>query len=152
YGMPWKNPDTGLTTDPFDSYGPDDDRPPSPLDPDHPFAERKPSAGAWDAFALNPDDNADLRSASDRLSALRGYGSMCALPLPRRLHWLAVWVAGICDQPVAAWWAAGQTGLHPDLQLMVRHTSVRLKRGQIQLIGLDAIVGSVISPGNSLTK
>ena len=124
YGTPWKHADTGLTIDPFASYGLDDDSPPSPLDPDQPFAERKPPAGAWDAFALNADDKAAL--GSEHVSALRGSGSMGALPLPRRLHWLAVWIAEVCDQPVAPWWAAGQIGLHPDLQMMVRHHFERL--------------------------
>ena len=119
YGTPWKNAETGLTVDPFHSYGLDDDSLPSPLDPDQPFAERKPPAGAWDAFALNADDKAAL--GSENVSGLRGFGSMGALRLPRRLHWLAVWIAEVCDQPVAPWWAAGQIGLHRDLQMMIRH-------------------------------
>ena len=119
YGTPWKHAETGMTVDPFDSYGLDDDGPPSPLDPDQPFAERKPPVGVWDAFALNADDKAAL--GSEHVSALRGSGSMGALPLPRRLHWLALWIAEVCDQPVAPWWAAGQIGLHRDLQMIVRH-------------------------------
>jgi SIR2-like domain len=124
YGAPWKNADTGLTVDPFDSYSLDDDSPPSPLDPDQPFAERRPPAGAWDGFALNDDDRAAL--ASEHVSALRGYGSMGALPLPRRLHWLASWIAEVCDQPAAAWWAAGQRGLHSEIQKMISHHFERL--------------------------
>src|SRR6516162_6938688 len=124
YGTPWKHADTGLTIDPFASYGLDDDSPPSPLDPDQPFAERKPPAGAWDAFALNADDKAAL--GSEHVSALRGYRSVGTLPLPQRLRWLAVWIAGVCDQPVAPWWAAGQIGLHHDLRMMVRHHFERM--------------------------
>jgi hypothetical protein len=124
YGTPWKKPDTALTIDPFASYGLDDDSPPSPLDPEQLLAERKPPVGAWDAFALNGNDAAALRS--EHLSALRGYGSMGASPLARRLHWLALWIAEVCDQPVAPWWAAGQTGLHPDLQMMVCHHFERM--------------------------
>ena len=124
YGTPWKDADTGLPVNPFDSYGLDDDSPPAPLDPDQPFAERKPPAGAWDVFALNADDKAAL--LLENVSALRGYRSMGALPLPRRLHWLAMWIAEVCDQPVAPWWAAGQVGLHRDLQMMVRHHFERL--------------------------
>jgi hypothetical protein len=118
YGTPWKDADTGLAVDPFDSYGLDGDSHPRPLDPDDFLMERKPPAGAWDAFVLNADDNAALRS--EDLSALCGYGSMSALPLPRRLHWLAVWIAQVSGQSLAPWWAAGQTGLHRSLQLMVR--------------------------------
>jgi hypothetical protein len=99
YGTPWKNADSGLTVDPFDSCGLDDDSPPLPIDPDQPFVERKPPAEAWDAFALNADDRASLES--EHVSALRGYRSRGTLPLPRRLRWLAVWIAGVCDQPVA---------------------------------------------------
>jgi hypothetical protein len=119
YGTPWKNADTGLTVDPFDSYRLDDDSAPSPLDPDQPFAERKPPAGAWDAFALNADDDAAL--GSEPVVALRGSGSMNASRLPPRLHWLATWIAGVCDQPIVAWWAAGQRGLHTDLQRMITY-------------------------------
>ena len=124
YGAPWKNADRRLTIDPFDSYGLDDDSPPPPIDPDQPFAERKPPAGAWDAFALNAGDKASL--GPKHVSALRGYRSVGTLPLPQRLRWLAVWIAGVCDQPVAPWWAAGQGGLHHDLRMMVRHHFERM--------------------------
>ena len=124
YGTPLKDADSELTVDPFDSYGLDDDSPPASVDPDHPFAERKPPAEAWDAFALNADDKAAL--GSEQVSALRGFGSTGALPLPRRLHWLATWIAEVCDEPIAAWWAAGQRGLHTDLQRMISHHFERL--------------------------
>jgi hypothetical protein len=123
-GTPSKDAGSELTSDPFDSYGLDDDIPPPPFDPDQPFAERKPPVGVWDAFALNADDKAAL--GSEQVSSLRGYGSMGALPLPQRLHWLAMWIAAVCDEPVAPWWAAGQTGLHPNLQIMVRHHFERM--------------------------
>jgi hypothetical protein len=119
YGTPSKNTDSELINDPFDSYGLDDDSPPAPVDPDNPSAERKPPAEAWDAFALSRDDKAAL--GPEHASALRGYGSVSASRLPPRLHGLAAWIAEVCDQPVAPWWAAGQRGLHSDLQRMIRH-------------------------------
>jgi hypothetical protein len=124
YGTPSKDADSELIVDPFDAYGLDDDSPPAPPDLDHPFAERRPPAGAWGAFALNAVDKAAL--GPEHVSALRGYGSVNAFPLPRRLHWLALWIGQVCDQPIAAWWAAGQRGLHPDLQRMISHHFGRL--------------------------
>jgi hypothetical protein len=111
--------DSELTSDPFDSYGLDDDSLPAPVHPDHPLAERKPPAEAWDAFALSAGDKAAL--GPEHVSACRGYGSVSASRLPPRLHWPAAWIAKVCDQPVAPWWAAGQRGLHGDLQRMIRH-------------------------------
>ena len=124
YGTPSKDADGELTVNPFNSYGLDDDSPPPPVDPEHPFAERKPPAEAWNALALSADDKAAL--GPEHVSALRGYGSVNPSRLPPRLHWLATWIAGVCDQPIAAWWAAGQGGLHGDLQMMVRHHFERL--------------------------
>jgi hypothetical protein len=118
YGTPSKDADSELTVDPFNSYGLDDDSPPAPLDPNRGlFAERRPPGEAWDAFALSADDKAAL--APEHVSALRGYASVNASRLPPRLHWLALWISEVCDQPAAAWWGAGQRGLHSDLQKLI---------------------------------
>ncbi|MCE3238626.1 MAG: hypothetical protein K0R24_1607, partial [Gammaproteobacteria bacterium] len=62
---------------------------------------------AWDAFSfpfkeLEANEEASIRYIEPNYS----------LPIPRRLHSLAVWIGKISDQKFTLWWASQQSGLH----------------------------------------
>jgi hypothetical protein len=101
---------------PFDRYGLDNDPPPQP--------EGKSVTGggavpinAWDGLAISRHDRADL--ADHEIGALRGPGALRSSRLVPRLAFLGDWIAKVADQPLSAWWAVGQGGLHPDVESAV---------------------------------
>ena len=104
--------------DPFAAYGLDDDTPPPRLDPQDHFAKRDLPVGEWDAFATTKSDLKNLQD--DRYAALRGHWAINVPRLPLRLELLIVWISKVCHQPAAAWWAAGQSGLHHVLRDLIR--------------------------------
>ncbi len=110
--------------DPFyDAYGLDNDTPPPKLDPRDHFAKRDLPFGEWDAFALNESDIKNLQD--DRYAALRGHWAINVSRLSSRLEHLCVWISKVCHQPAAAWWAAGQKGVHHSLQSLIRSQLVK---------------------------
>jgi hypothetical protein len=108
----------GTTFDPFDLYGLDDDQVPSKIDPESPYAKREAPSGAWDAFALHRLDRQGIRD--EEFSAIRGHWAVTVSRLLPRLFHLSVWISRVADDPASAWWASGQTGLHPTTQSLIR--------------------------------
>lgn len=113
----------GLYVDPFDLYGLDSDIPPTKHDPEDHYAKREAPSDAWDAFALNRLDQSPIRD--ENLAALRGHWSNNSPHLVPRIAQLGIWLAKICDQPAAVWWAAHQLSLHQSIQ---DHISWELER------------------------
>ncbi len=107
----------GPYIDPFDLYGLDSDTPPTKVDPDNPHETRDVPETAWDGLTANRLDREDLRKSD--FVAVRGAGSAKASGLPRRLAEIAAWIARIADQPTSVWWAAYQSGLHPEIQFSI---------------------------------
>ena len=87
---------------------------------------RGSKAPGWGVGRVHLECRDKAALGSEHLSTLRGYRSINASRLPRRLHSLAFWIAEVCDQPIVPWWAAGQGALHRDLQMMIRHHFERL--------------------------
>ena len=74
--------------------------------------------GAWSALEeLQTDTRAD--SAQPQISLRGPLGSKPGY-LPSRLQALSGWIGRVASDGVAAWWAAGQNGLHPWLEDNVR--------------------------------
>lgn len=108
----------GPIVDPFNWYGLDSDPPPGSIDPKNYFAQRDIPAGIWDAFAINSLDRKNLQEG--HFPGLRGHWATNVPNLPSRLHLLGVWIKNIADQPGSVLWAASQTGLHPNIQQMIK--------------------------------
>jgi hypothetical protein len=113
--------------DPFyDAYGLDHDTTPPRLDPQDHFAKRDLPFGEWDAFALNDSDIKNLQD--DRYAALRGHWAINVPRLSSRLEYLCMWISKVCHQPAAAWWAAGQKGIHHSLQDLIHSQLVKFDK------------------------
>ncbi len=108
----------GPFVDPFELYGLDSDTIPQKIAPDDYHAKREVPKGAWDAFAANRLDRQDLRD--DNFSALRGHWSITIPRLAGRLNQIGVWIQKIAYHPATVWWAADQTGLHPNIQGLIK--------------------------------
>lgn len=108
--------------DPFDLYGFDSDTPPNKPDPKNHYPEREIPSDAWDAFELNRLDRSAIHD--ENLAALRGYQTNYLPRLVPRIDRLGTWLAKVCDQPAAVWWAAHQP-LHQSIQ---KHISWELER------------------------
>ncbi|MDM8344826.1 SIR2 family protein, partial [Pseudochrobactrum sp. sp1633] len=104
----------GPYIDPFDLYGLDSDTLPNKADPEDHYAKREVPPNAWDAFELNRLDRSPIRD--DNLPALRGYWANHSPRLVPRIGQLGMWLAKVCDQPAAVWWAAHQFSLHQSIQ------------------------------------
>jgi hypothetical protein len=113
----------GPFIDPFALYGLDSDPSPEKIGPED-FASREIPKDGWDCFALTRLDRQDL--ADQNIAAARGYGSTHVPKLPTRLWWLGLWLGKVSSQPAAVWWAAGQNGIHRDIQEQIR---LELERG-----------------------
>jgi hypothetical protein len=104
--------------DPFDAYGLDSDPVPAKIDPENSdFAKRDIPSNAWSAFALTRLDRQDLQE--DQVSALRGHWAVHPPRLATRIAHLGHWVQRVAGQPAAVWWAASQTGIHPNIQRQI---------------------------------
>jgi len=104
----------GSYVDPFDLYGLDSDSTPSKPDPEDHYAKREAPTDAWDAFEINRLDRSPIRD--ENLSALRGHWAKRSPRLVPRIGQLGVWLAKVCDQPAAVWWAAHQLSLNRSIQ------------------------------------
>lgn len=114
----------GPYVDPFDLYGLDSDIPPSKPDPEDHYAKREVAPDTWDAFELTRLDRSSIRD--ENLAALRGHWASHSPRLVPRIAQLGVWLANVCDQPAAVWWAAHQLSLHQTIQEFI---SWELERG-----------------------
>jgi hypothetical protein len=114
----------GSYIDPFDLYGLDSDTMPSKPDPEDHYANRTVPTDAWDAFELNRHDRSLIRD--EHLAALRASWANHSPHLVPRIGQLGVWLAKVCDQPAAVWWAAHQLSLN---RIVQEHISWELERG-----------------------
>ncbi|CAI1147732.1 Uncharacterised protein [Serratia entomophila] len=113
----------GPYVDPFDLYGLDSDPLPTKPDPEGNYAKRETPSNAWDAFELNHLDRSAIRD--ENLTAFRGYWANHSPRIVPRIDQLGIWLAKVCDQPAAVWWAAHQSSLNQNIQ---RHISWGLER------------------------
>ncbi|MDO5687587.1 MAG: SIR2 family protein [Neisseria sp.] len=104
----------GSYVDPFDLYGLDSDSTPSKPNPEEHYTKREAPPSAWDAFELNCFDRSQI--CDENLAALRGPWANHSPLLVPRIAQLGVWLAKVCDQPAAVWWAAHQSSLHRSIQ------------------------------------
>ena len=98
--------DSQPTFDPLIEYGLDDDPP------------RPPETRNWQQTNLPGDDFLSL-SPTDRytnyFTRLATGSRRWADPLPSRLSHLAQWIVKVAHDPIAPWWAAKYSNLHPRL-------------------------------------
>lgn len=124
-GHLWTMSEKGPYVDPFTAYGLESDPVPPNIDPDDYLAKREVPQNVWDCFAATRLDRQNLRD--DNFAALRGHWANHVPRLPTRLAQLGVWLCKVSNQPAAVWWASGQVGIHPDIQLDLRF---HLERGK----------------------
>lgn len=105
------DPSTG-SVDPFELFGLDRDDAPVPIDPEDHFATRTVPTNAWNALSVNSDDMTTVRAA-DVVAVVSELGAMA--PLPTRLRNIGNWLASVCHEPAALWWAAENPGLHREV-------------------------------------
>lgn len=117
-GYLWTGETRGPYFDPFRAYGLDSDPAPTPIEPDDHYVKREVPLGVWDGLAAT---RLDLQSlGADGSVSFRGHWATHVPRLPARLEYLGVWLSRVSHQPAAVWWAAGQMGIHPDLQQRIR--------------------------------
>lgn len=112
--------------DPFDLYGLDSDTPPikSPLIIDD-YVKRIPPSDAWDAFELNHLDRLQIHDCNlvklheNNLATLQGNNVIQPPYLTPRIESLGRWLANVCHQSTAIWWAAHQRSLHKSIQTSI---------------------------------
>lgn len=95
--------------DPLETYGLDDD-PPRPVNDVERNANAHRDTLRWHRGDTNP-------SAHHNLS---GHMSSGFQEMPPRIRHLVRWISSSLDSPIAAWWAARQRGLHPNLLAEIR--------------------------------
>lgn len=103
--------------DPFDLYGLDSDPRPSKSDPAENYAQREIPSTAWDAFEINYLDKVAIHD--NNLTAFRGYRTNHLPPMLPRMEKLGKWLANVCNQPAAVWWAAHQSSLNQHIQRLI---------------------------------
>lgn len=116
----------GAYIDPFDLYGLDSDYRPSKPDPEENDAKPKLPSTAWDAFELNRLDK--IASRDDNLTAFRGHLASHLPPMVPRINKLGEWLAKVCNQPAAVWWASHQSSLNQHIQRLISNELMRSDR------------------------
>ncbi|MEM8772999.1 MAG: SIR2 family protein [Pseudomonadota bacterium] len=104
--------------DPYALYALDSD--PPPIGDNEKYANQQIPEEAWSAFDLTEQDLASL--TDNQLPAFYGHNANKPANLPRRLTNIGIWFGNVADQPAAAWWAAKQLTLHPDVKWMTDRT------------------------------
>jgi SIR2-like domain len=127
-GGPFSFRRKGPYVDPFDLYGLDSDVPPTKIDEEDHYTKREVPTNAWDAFEINHFDRPLVRD--EHLASLRGQWAAHSPRLVPRIGQLGVWLAEVCDQPAAIWWAAHQSSIHKSILNVIIW---RLKRSEIRL-------------------
>lgn len=117
-GRVYSEAEERTVVDPFDVYGLDSDPVPVRGQPDDLIPKRDIPAEAWDCFSLTRLDREGLPPGY--LAAFTGNAAAAASPLPPRLATMGMWLSKVSEQPAAAWWAAGRSGLHPNVQFQIR--------------------------------
>lgn len=104
--------------DPFDLYGLDSDSQPTKSNPEGYFyTKRETPTTAWDAFELNRLDKVTF--CSENLTAFRGHLANHFPHAVPRIEKLGEWLAKVCDQPAAVWWASHQSSLNHHIQRLI---------------------------------
>lgn len=103
--------------DPFDLYGLDSDPQPSKPEPKGHYAKRETPSTAWDAFEINYLDKVAIHD--NNLTAFRGYWADHFPLMVPRIEKLGKWLAKVCDQPAAVWWASHQSSLNRYIQWFI---------------------------------
>jgi hypothetical protein len=99
--------------DPFEGLCLDSDPPPEPADPEDAFRDREIPEEAIDILKPNILDREQGMHHSR--AAVRGSASHFHAELSPRLVHIGTWLRRVAHQPLALWWAAHQTGLHPSI-------------------------------------
>src|SRR5262249_30660611 len=123
YGKPGRTQFLGEDSpyvDPFEIYGLDSDFVPTKIEPNDYYAKREVPPQVVSPLIASDLDRRNLRDTN--VAALLGRQAANVPSLPARIFELAIWISRVADQPTAIWWAAGQSGLHPDLKSLVRDT------------------------------
>ncbi len=116
----------GPYVDPFDLYRIDSDVPPDKASPKGHSSKRKVPTDAWDAFALNRVDRANLND--DNFPSITGLWAYNVPPLPPRLRQMGAWIRAITGEPAAVWWAVRQNPLHPEIRAEIRQALTSSQR------------------------
>lgn len=121
----------GIYFDPFENYGIDSDVVPPKIEPEDHHTKREIPPDTRDVFEPTERD----RSVSNdiRLALFRGSAAHAANELPVRLRYLGAWLARTADQAACVWWAAGQKGIHPDIQAQIAFELQRSRGGRAPL-------------------
>jgi hypothetical protein len=100
--------------DPFAALRLDEDIFPEPVDQEDQFKQRQIPDDALDVLKPTRLDCDGVREVS--AGALRGENADIAAALPPRLASLGVWLQRVAHNPIALWWAAQQSNLHPSVK------------------------------------
>ena len=106
----------GTWFDPFELLYLDEDQFPEPLDPENRPSRRKIPLQARDILSSSRLDFEGVRN--DVAGVLRGQTGPAALP--PRLNKVGAWLCRIAHQPIALWWAAHQSNLHPTVRQQIK--------------------------------
>jgi hypothetical protein len=113
--------------DPFDALGLDSDPSPKPADPRDFYKEREVPSGVLDILLPNLFDRE--QSVHHFRHGISGSSNRFDADLPPRLLTIGWWLSQIAHEPVALWWAAQQSGLHPkvmrDIEWCMLHEAQR---------------------------
>jgi hypothetical protein len=99
--------------DPFEGLCLDSDPPPEPADAEDAFRDREIPEEAIDILQPNTLDRE--QGAHRSRAAMHGSASHFHAELSPRLVHIGTWLRRVAHQPLALWWAAHQTGLHPSI-------------------------------------
>jgi hypothetical protein len=116
----------GPYVDPFDLYSLDTDILPAKFNPEQIHESRETPSEAWNAFSFNRLDLTPL--GSEHLSSLTGQGSFQLPRLVKRIEQLGNWIAAVCEQPAAVWWAAHKQSIHSTIQERIQWSLERSER------------------------
>ncbi|MBM9401094.1 SIR2 family protein [Gluconacetobacter azotocaptans] len=111
YRTPSKRPilDESEVFDPFAAWGLDDDPIPPPINPGNRYEDRKvPIDAANLTLATRGEDSGPRGDARPGLL-------VDPSNLPERLRFIGSWMTQVAHEPIALWWAAGKSGVHPYL-------------------------------------
>lgn len=134
--------EAGQAFDPLATYGLDDDAPRAIGE------ERKAGGGPENLLTWRYGDSVQTDQIRLGGRVVQGYEA-----IPPRLYHLSRWICGHIADPVVAWWAARQSGLHPRLAEMLTNQIddaqdiPKLCRDLWALI-LDAQTRGTIGPGD----
>lgn len=112
--------------DPSYPYGLDSDFLPSKTVSKGNHATLKTLSTAWDAFEVNYHDKAAI--CDNNLTAFRGYWANQFPDMVPRIEKLGKWLAKVCDQPAALWWASHQLSLNQRIQRFISNELMRSDR------------------------